>query len=145
MTRANLARVGRLMNASLRLGVARPFEMLDCVRDVYVVAVDAGRVERAVEQLARWSDEGPPRLVLLITGLFSDDHHMRGGRPFAEHGLRTQLEQIAPFTALRRCPQLGQRWAGRDEVSGRAGWLRCLFRLRHAVHGLRRAGDDRRC
>lgn len=51
-TRANLARTGCLVDAPLRLGVARPFEMLDRVRDIDLVAIDAGRLEGPVEQAA---------------------------------------------------------------------------------------------
>ena len=141
---ANLTGARGLVDASFRARVARPLEVLHGVRDVDVVAVDSGGVERVIEQLAGWSDEGPSRLVLLIAGLFSDDHHARGSRPFAEHRLGAELEQIAALASLRRRPEPCQRWAGRNEISGGAGWLRCFSWLRHAARGLRKAGDARR-
>jgi hypothetical protein len=66
--------------------------MLYGVGDVDVVAIDAGGVERVIEQLPGRSDEGPPRLVLLIARLFTDDHDVSGGGSFAEHRLGAELE-----------------------------------------------------
>ena len=144
MAGANLPRVRRLVNPPLGACVPRPLEVLHGVRDVHVVAVDPSGIKCTVEQLARWSDEGPPRLVFLIPGLFTDDHHVRGSRPFAEHRLRAELEKVATPAPLRRCPKLRKRRPGGYKVSGGAGWLRCSFRLRHAARDLRRAGDFRR-
>src|SRR5437868_6886961 len=46
--RVDLALRGRLVKAALAAQL--PFEVLHCVGDVEVFAVDAGRLERAVEQ-----------------------------------------------------------------------------------------------
>jgi hypothetical protein len=60
----------------VRLGVnpplaARfPFEVLDDVRDVDDAAIDAGFLERAVEQLSGGTDEGMAREIFGISRLF---------------------------------------------------------------------------
>ena len=94
------------MDAPLRASIAGPLEVLHGVRDVDVVAIDAGGVERAVEQLPRGSDEWVAGLVLLVARLFANDDHARARRSFAEDRLGPDLEQVAPATTFRRGPQL---------------------------------------
>ena len=64
------------------------FEMLDRVGDIGAGAIDAGGGERAIEQLPGGADERAAGQILLIAGLFADEHQPRIGRPLAEHGLR---------------------------------------------------------
>src|SRR4051794_28506052 len=45
-----------------------PFEMLDRIRHVDLVAFDAGGLERTIQQSPGRADERPPGAVLLITG-----------------------------------------------------------------------------
>jgi hypothetical protein len=73
----------------------KEFEMFDRVGDVTLVAIDAGIIQRAVEHLARRPDKGMTGEVLLVTGLFADQHHLRMCRSFAEHGLRCVFPQVA--------------------------------------------------
>ena len=49
---SDLAGVRRFVDAAFRARILRPLEMLHRVRDVDVVTVDPGNIERAVEQLA---------------------------------------------------------------------------------------------
>ena len=70
---AHLGPIGCLVNASFRSRFARPLEVFYGVGDVDIVAVDAGRLECAVEQSAGWSDERSSGAVLCISGLFADD------------------------------------------------------------------------
>ena len=74
--------------------------MLHGVGDVEPVPVDAGGGERLVEQLARRPDERRPGLVLLIAGLFADEHHVGVRRPCAEHRLGGVQVQVAALAAL---------------------------------------------
>lgn len=135
--RAHFAGARRLVQSSRTARVARPFEVLDGIRHVDVVAVDTGCVQRAVEQLARRADERMAGFVFRVTGLFADEHHSSARRTFAENGLRPELEEIAAATTVGRRAKLRERRVRRNEVSGGAGWTRCFSRLRHAVRGLR--------
>src|SRR5205823_12413625 len=51
-----------------------PVEVLDDIRDVDVLTIDAGCFERAIEQLTGGSDKPPPDPILLIAGLFAEEH-----------------------------------------------------------------------
>src|SRR5512146_1801350 len=98
--RADLASARRLVDAPLGASVLGPLEVLDGVRDVHVIAVDACRVEGMVEEPPRRPDERPSGLVLRVTRLLPDRHDLCGGRTFAEHGLGAELVQIAAATPL---------------------------------------------
>jgi hypothetical protein len=52
-------------------------KMLDGVRHVHVAAVDAGLVERLLQQPARWADEGNALPVLDVPGLLADERDLR--------------------------------------------------------------------
>ena len=134
---AHFARVRRLVDAPLGAGVARPFEVLHRIRDVDGIAVDAGSHERAVKQFSRWANKRPALGVFDVARLFTDHDNLSARRPFAEHRLRADLVQVAPATAFRRGPKLGQRGPRWNEISGRPGWLHCSFRLRRAADGPR--------
>jgi hypothetical protein len=95
--------------------------MLDGVGDVDGVAVDAGRLAHAVEQLAGRADEGLAGQVFLVARLLADEHDLRLLRPFAAHGLGRELPQLAApaFVEFRRLLALRLRILGRDR-DGRA-------------------------
>jgi hypothetical protein len=63
------------------------FEMFPRISDVNLRAADAGRCQRAIEHLSRRSDEWFVGQVLLVAGLFADQHDPGSLRAFAEHGL----------------------------------------------------------
>jgi hypothetical protein len=69
--------------------------MLDRVRDVDLIAVDARFGKRAIEELPGRADEWPSRAVFLVARLLAD-HHDPGARlAFAENGLRGGFPQRA--------------------------------------------------
>src|SRR5581483_2177561 len=63
-----------------------PLEVLDRVRDVRLLPVDARFGERLVEQPAGRPDERRARLVLLVARLLADEHHLGTQQPLAEDG-----------------------------------------------------------
>src|SRR5690349_25170700 len=91
MTRVDLALRGRLVHPAL---AARfPFEMLDGIRHVHVVAGDARFLQRVVEQLSGRADERLALLILLIARLLAHHHDRR-------------VLRAGPADRLRRaCPQ----------------------------------------
>jgi len=115
---ANFSGVWSLVDAAFAPCVLRPFEVLHGVCDVDILARDAGRVEGAVEKLARGPHERPSGFVLGVSRLLSDDDDLGVARTFTEDRLRAELVEVAPATSGGRGPQLWQRRARRDEISG---------------------------
>src|SRR5438093_2038706 len=129
--RRNLAGVRFLVNASLAARL--PLEVLDDVGDVDRGAIDAGVLERAIEQLAGRSDERMSREVFGIARLLADEHELSFAPAFAEDGLRASLVQIASLTVSRRLADGGQRRSIRNPFGGvgsRAFRHRRRFRAR---------------
>ena len=81
------------------LAAQLPLEVLHRVGDVEVLAIDAGRLERAVEQPAGGADEGQSLLVLLVARLLAHQHHPRVRVAGAEHRLRGVGPQRAVLAA----------------------------------------------
>lgn len=77
-----------------------PTEVLDCVGDVDLVAIEPGVGEASVEQLPGWTDERMALEVLTVTRLLTDDHHPSRGGALAEHGLRAEVVEVAPGADL---------------------------------------------
>jgi hypothetical protein len=69
----DLALRGRFVQATLAARL--PFEMLHGVGHVERAAVDAGGLQRAVEQAPGRADEGQAAAVLLVAGLLAHQHH----------------------------------------------------------------------
>lgn len=113
-----LTGIRSFVNASFRPRVPGPFEVLDGVRDIDVLAWNARGIERAIQQSAGWSDERAPGLVLGVAWRFADEDHARAARAFAEHRLRGAFVEVAAATGLHRGPKLWQRRARWNEVSG---------------------------
>lgn len=88
--------------------LACPLEVFDRVRDVDFIAIDAGGLERAIEQSARRTNEGMPGAVLGVAGLFADHEQNGVFRTFTEYGLRAELEEVASATVTRGSTQLRQ-------------------------------------
>src|SRR5262245_60894988 len=61
-----------------------PFEMLHCVRDVYVAAFDTRIGERAIQHLSGRPDEGATFEIFLVAGLFADHENRRRRGAFTE-------------------------------------------------------------
>jgi len=95
------------------LAAQLPFEMLHRVGHVDVLAVDAGGLERPVEEASGGPDEGQPLAVLLVAGLLADQHDLRVLVAGAEHRLRSVLPERAGPAAFRFLAQLFQRFRHR--------------------------------
>jgi len=104
--RAHLAGVRCFVQPAFGAGISRPLEVLHRVGDVDVVTIDAGGVERVVEQPAGRANERPTRTILHVARLFTDNDDTCRARPLAEHGLCAHLPEIAAATPGRRGAQL---------------------------------------
>src|SRR5207244_7685308 len=82
------------------LAARLPLEVLDRVRHVHLLAVDAGRFERLVEHAAGGTDERMTCEVLLVTGLLTDEHHLRAHETFTEHRLCCVAPEVAAATVV---------------------------------------------
>jgi hypothetical protein len=82
-------------------------EVLYRICHVDAGSIDSGLLERRVEQLPGWTDEGMSGPILLIARLLADEHHIRRLGPFAEHGLRRVHPKVAPATTGSGIPKLG--------------------------------------
>jgi hypothetical protein len=82
------------------LAAQLPFEMLDGIGDVEMLAVDAGSLERLIEQPSGGTDERQSLLVFLVAGLLADEHHAR-------------VRVAAPNTVCVAFAQSGQSWQRR--------------------------------
>jgi hypothetical protein len=60
-------------------------------------AIDAGFVERGVEQAAGGSDKRFAREIFFIAWLLANKHYDSGAASFTEYGLRTSFPEIASF------------------------------------------------
>src|ERR671922_53641 len=112
-TRGDLGPVRLLVDAPLPARL--PLEVLDDVRDVRERAVDAGLLERPVEQLPGRADERFAGLVLLIAGLLADEHRLRFRQSFAEDGLRPGLPEVARLASGSSVAERLQREPVGDE------------------------------
>ena len=74
-------------------------EVLDRIGDIGAGAVDTGLRQRPVEQLAGRADKGAAGQILLIAGLFADEHQRRIDRSLAKDGLRRGFVERAAGAA----------------------------------------------
>jgi hypothetical protein len=85
-----------------------PLEVLDGVREVDTLPVDARARQGVVEHTPGWADERAPLDVLAIAGLLADEQNPRVRRALAENGLRRILPESAGTAVGRICPHLRQ-------------------------------------
>ena len=102
----------------MRRPAGLPLEVLDDVRDVGELAVDARLLERPVEQLAGGADERPAGEILLVAGLLADEHQLGLGPSLAEDGLRAAAPEVARSATLRRVRELAEGRIRRDQGGG---------------------------
>ena len=95
-----------------------PFEMFDNIGDVSLFAIDAGVLQRLIEQTTGWSDEGFARQIFFVARLFADKQHDRPPSAFAENGLCSAFPKIATFAISRRQAQRRQSYFRRKKVCG---------------------------
>ena len=94
----DLARPGSLVQAALAF--RHPFEVLDHVGDVGVLARDPGRLEGLIQDPSCRPDERLPLEVLVVSGLLTDEHHARRAPALPEHGLGRVAEERTPLAAV---------------------------------------------
>lgn len=100
-----------------------PFEVLDGIRDVDFVAVDAGFDEAVVEQQAGGTDKGLAFAVFAVAGLFADEDE--AGRCIAgsKDGLRGIFKERTTLAGAGGLTEAFQIAAAGQEGSGRGGDL----------------------
>lgn len=96
--RRNLERIRLLVNPALAAGL--PLKVFDGVCHIGVAAIDAGFMQRLVEQSARRTDEGTSLQVFFVVRLLADEHDACLGLAFTEDGLCTTLPKITRAAIL---------------------------------------------
>ncbi len=107
-----------LVDAALSSFRRGPFEMLHHIGDVDVGAIDARFDECFVEESSCRPNEWMAGLVLTITGLLADEHHLGSRGTFAENGLGCIPPEVAGFAGAGGTAKALQRWSGRYKRSG---------------------------
>ena len=74
-----------------------PFEMFDGVGDIGFVAIDAGLLERGVEEFSGGADEWLALAIFLVAWLLADENDARFAGAIAEDGLRGVFVEVAGF------------------------------------------------
>jgi hypothetical protein len=94
------------------LSALAKFEMFDGVGDIGAGAIDTCFLQRGIENLARRTDEGPPRQIFLVAGLLTDEQYVGLQRALAEHGLGRIFIEVAARAVrcfvLQRLPRGGK-------------------------------------
>src|SRR5205085_8990908 len=122
------------------LPARRPLEVLDRVRDVHGVTVDAGLLERVVEHPSGRPDERLALEVLPVARLLADHHDLRAGTAFTEHRLGRVPVQVAALAVRGSLCERGERALLRKEVRG--GALQLLARHLAPTSTLRSGDAD---
>jgi hypothetical protein len=99
------------------LAAPYPFEMLDRVGDVNLLAGDAGLRQSLVEHPSRRSDKGTSLAIFLIARLLANQHQIRVRGANPKNRLSRALVEIAPFAGLGRFAKRFQRWLLGQEVT----------------------------
>src|SRR4051812_36616436 len=115
--RGDFRAVGLGVNSPLAARL--PLEVLDDVGDVDEAAIDAGFLQRAIEQLARRSEERMPREIFRVARLLADHHDVRSRRSFTEDRLRSQSVQVAGLTVRRRVANVAETQPLRQQIGDR--------------------------
>jgi len=106
------------VDAALSSFRSGPFEMLDNIGDVDVGAIDARLDECFVEKSSCRPNEWMAGLVLTITGLLADEHHLGSRGAFAENSLGCIPPEVAGFAGAGGPAQALERWRRRHKISG---------------------------
>jgi hypothetical protein len=80
-------------------------EMLDRVRHIDALAVQAGITKGFIQQKPCRSDERSALAVFSVPGLFANEHHVCVWRPFTENGLRGVFPKRARLAGRSPAPQ----------------------------------------
>ena len=128
MTRPQLVGGGRAVDAALPSRF--PGEVLHRVGDEDPRARHPDLLQSLVENAARGADERMPLTILLVAGLFADEHEICARRAFSRDRLRGAAPQVASPARREGSAKLGQR-------THRCGGLRGVVG-RDTFHGVRR-------
>src|SRR6185295_13522340 len=105
-----------------------PLEVLDDIRDVDGLPIDAGFFERTVEKLPCRTDERMTPEVFVIARLFADQHERRALRAFAEDRLRGVAPEVAVAAGFCRGTHLRKRSRGHPACTTSAIMPRPLWK-----------------
>jgi hypothetical protein len=114
LARLDLTRVGLLVKTSLAPRFV--LEVLYCIRQVELAAIDAGACEGLVEEAPGRPDERPPADILLVAGLLADEHDGSIARPLPENRLRGLAIERTALAALRLAREVAERPLRRRDV-----------------------------
>ncbi|GES42442.1 hypothetical protein RsS62_16940 [Rhizobium dioscoreae] len=101
------------------------FEMLHGVGDITTVPIHARFLKAFIKKPAGRSDKRPAGHILLVARLFTDQHDVGLGRPFAEHEMSGVAIEIAACAGssilmqLIKCLCIGMLIAERWACAGR--------------------------
>src|SRR5689334_22521897 len=99
--------------------------MLDDVRDVRVVALDARRDQTLVQHAPGWADERAALKIFVVARLLADQDDARGSLAFAKDRLRrVEIERTALARGCRLA-QRGHREPRGQEITGARGEWFC--------------------
>ena len=93
-------------------------EVLDRVRLVDALVVEARALQRDVQHVAGRPDERVTLDVLAVAGLLADEHELGMLRPLAEDGLRRRAPEVAAAAAVGRLAHTREIACARDEPLG---------------------------
>jgi hypothetical protein len=88
--------------------------MFHGIRHINFFAIDAGSIERFIENSSGGPDEWASLYVFLIPRLFTDEHHSWIRTTFTENGLRSQFPEVTCLAVGSGCTQLRNRWLCRN-------------------------------
>src|SRR5205085_8465990 len=111
-TRSNVTCTGLLVNAPLAARL--PLKVFHRVCDINFSAIDAGVLQRPVQDLARRTNEGLSSHILVVARLFTDHHDAGVFGTSPEYSLRGIFVERAGRAALGRGRHLGQTVGSRD-------------------------------
>ena len=99
------------------LSTKRELEVLDRIGDIDRRAIDPRLFECFVEKGTRWTNKWPAGQILLVAGLFADEHDVGIERPFAKDRLRRIPVKV---TALASPGVSEKLLPGRSKVASRS-------------------------
>lgn len=79
------------MDAAFTPFICYPLKMLDDIRNINLVPIDACLDERAIEKHTRGTYERPASKIFSVSGLLTNKHHSRRRLSFTEYGLSAGL------------------------------------------------------
>jgi hypothetical protein len=117
-----------------------PLEVLDCICNVYRIAIDPSLLHANSQEFSRRSNKRLSGSVFLVSWLFAHEEHRSARRPFAEYGLNGIAKKVASAAIHCSSPQrikvAALRQEGQSGVSmpSQPCHVRCtFFQQRHAI------------